>query len=102
VVGVDQGCAMCLRWGQRLQRLDRHGRLRLADAAQLPYPEALLSMHAVDGVRVWTGFRAWREVARRLPVLWPLWLVWSLPGMATVGERVYRRIAAARACTTER
>ena len=46
---------------------------------------------------VLTGFRAYRWIAWRLPATcWLGPLLW-LPGVAWVGERVYRQVAAHRA-----
>ena len=70
-------------------------------------PSACLeSMHVVraDG-RVFAGFDAVVQVAWCSPLLWPLALVGSVPGVTQVGRRVYDRIAASRPrdvpCTDE-
>jgi len=51
------------------------------------------------------GFFAFREMVWRLPLLWPLLLVFYLPLSSIVGPRIYHRIASRRfrfeRCTTE-
>ena len=46
-----------------------------------------------DGGRVYAGFEAFRYIAWRLPLLWPLapWLY--LPGVPTLGQRLYLWVA---------
>ncbi len=50
--------------------------------------------------RTITGFRAFRHIARHMPLLWPLMILCYLPGAAWIGERIYKRISLRRdACT---
>lgn len=51
-----------------------------------------------DGPRAWSGYAAYRVIAARIPVLWPLVPVMALPPVARLGERVYRRVADSRSC----
>lgn len=105
VVLYDGRCALCLRSLAILRRLDWLHRLRFADARDLPQvpqrepplkPDRLLEeMHLItpDGSRVYTGFRAFRWIAGRLPPLWPLAPLLFLPGAATLGQRLYLWVA---------
>lgn len=55
------------------------------------------TVHVVGpGDRVRTGFDAVVAVARRAPLLWPLAVVGPLPGVSTVGDLLYNRIASDR------
>ncbi len=57
-----------------------------------------------DG-RVCSGYDAVIVLARWMPLYWPIGLAGSLPGIAPIGRRIYRRIAATRprdvACTDD-
>ncbi|MGH7540224.1 MAG: DCC1-like thiol-disulfide oxidoreductase family protein, partial [Gemmatimonadota bacterium] len=46
--------------------------------------------------RVYRGFFAFRALARALPPLWPVLPLLHLPGVASLGVRVYDRVARAR------
>lgn len=61
-------------------------------------PEACSrAMHVVDGRgRVTAGFVAMRSIAGRLPLFWPIAVLASLPGVASLGRVVYNRMAATR------
>lgn len=52
-------------------------------------------MHVLtpDGTRLLSGFAALRWLAWRLPLLWPLAPFLYLPGMATLGQRLYLWVA---------
>ena len=50
-------------------------------------------LHAIVGKRRWTGLRAYRVLAVRIPILWlvvPFLYLWPI---TVIGSRIYRRIA---------
>lgn len=47
----------------------------------------------IVGERTFVGYAAYRRLARRVPALWPIWMLLSLPVIGAIGERIYRRIA---------
>jgi predicted DCC family thiol-disulfide oxidoreductase YuxK len=105
----DGNCKLCRRTIASLRTLDILGRVRyvnLFDVEALDAPvvrkmsmDALArDMYAFKGEKVWAGFAAYRAVAARIPVLWPLLpflYLWPVPLLA---ERIYRRVADHRAC----
>jgi predicted DCC family thiol-disulfide oxidoreductase YuxK len=101
----DDGCGFCagwVRWFRRLDWLDliRPVALSQLSGSRLPVGEAAAAeaLHLVTPHGIHRGFRA---VARTLELL-PLSFAWApmlrLPPVAAIGERVYRRVAARRAC----
>lgn len=105
VVLYDGACPFCRRSVRILQRLDWLNKLHLQDArdtAHLPacavplVPEKLLEqMHLVtpDRKRVYAGFRAFRWLAWRLPLAWPLAPLQYLPGVQWLGNKLYLWVA---------
>ena len=100
----DGQCRLCRRavgllrlldWRRRLACLDLHDREGLPPAAAALDPAALhRDIHAVTAAgRVHRGFAAYRAIAWRLPLLWPLAPLLHLPPVAALGSRVYRYIA---------
>jgi len=72
-------------------------RLRWIDSSTL-----LQDMHVVVGTKSWTGFSAYRILAMRIPILWPVvpfLYLWPLPMIAC---RVYRYVADSRWCNIPR
>ncbi len=107
VVLMDGQCPMCRRIGARLRALDRGGRLIIADASDAHVREhhapgldeaaALTAMHVVtSGGARYAGYDAFLQIARVVPLLWPLWLVGRLPFATPIGRLAYRYIAANR------
>ena len=105
IVLYDGQCALCQKSVSLLKKLDWLGALDYADArhpgpallGRLPVPpERLLDeMHLLPaaGGEVYHGFRAFRWMAWRLPLLWPALPLLYLPGAAAVGQRIYLWVA---------
>lgn len=106
-VVFDGGCGPCRRTASLLAAMDWAGHLRLLDLTQWDvvsarHPEldpdaCLRDMHAVDARgRVTAGYRAYQQIAWRVPLLL-LAAPWMyLPPIAAVGTRIYRRVADGR------
>jgi predicted DCC family thiol-disulfide oxidoreductase YuxK len=100
----DGDCALCRRSVAILRRLDWLGRLdyvnaRAADEPILRQPPVagaplLEEMHLLTPKGdLQRGFGAFRWMAWRLPVLWPLAPLLYVPGIPWLGRRVYLWIA---------
>jgi predicted DCC family thiol-disulfide oxidoreductase YuxK len=105
VVLYDGGCPLCCKSIGILKKLDWRGRLSYLDARNIEHlpetptplvPEQLMrEMHVVtpDRQKTFTGFRAFRWIAGRLPLLWPVWPLLFVPGTPRLGQRIYRWVA---------
>ncbi|MCE9533353.1 MAG: DUF393 domain-containing protein [Planctomycetes bacterium] len=105
VVLYDGTCPLCQKSVSILKRLDWLRRLSYHDARdtdQLPETpvkldaeKMLQEMHVLtpDRQRAYAGFRAFRWIAGRLPILWAFWPLMFVPGVPWLGNRVYRWVA---------
>ena len=105
IILYDGECPLCQRSIAVLKRLDWGRTLRFQDARktdELPeskvplQPQRLLEeMHLLtpDRKRVHAGFKAFRWIAGRIPLLWPLLPLMYLPGVPTLGQRIYLWVA---------
>jgi predicted DCC family thiol-disulfide oxidoreductase YuxK len=101
----DGACPLCRKSVDLLRRLDWLHRLSYVDARDrdhlppsdppLNSDRLLQEMHLLPprGGQVYHGFKAFRWMAWRLPPLWPLLPFLYLPGMASLGQRVYLWVA---------
>ena len=105
VVLYDAECPLCRKSVAILMRLDWLGRLSYHNARDVEHlpesparldPERLLQeMHVVtpNGPRSYAGYRAFRWMAGRLPLFWPIWPILFVPGAAWIGQRLYLWVA---------
>lgn len=105
-VYYDGWCPMCTAIALRMERLDWLGQLRfvsfrdgLSPAAQVGLSPAALAerLHVRVSGRVVAGIWAVAAIARRVPLLWPLWPFVVVSGWLGVGGWLYDWIARRRA-----
>jgi predicted DCC family thiol-disulfide oxidoreductase YuxK len=98
----DGQCAFCIRSVKLAKRLDWFHRLQPVDARTVNdrlvtiSPQRLMEeMHLITphAGRIYHGFGAFRWMAWRLPLLWPLAPFLYLPGIPTLGQKIYLWIA---------
>ena len=96
----DADCGVCSHTARALYRADVGGQLRLisiqaADLPEIPPRQRLMeTLHARDDDGRWfTGAAAGVEIARRVPMLWPLSVYARLPLAMSVLDRMYRAVA---------
>src|SRR4051794_3450832 len=104
-VFYDGACGLCRPTVAVLRRLDLRRRVEFLDvhrdwpAIHDRYPHlsreaCLTDMHAIDSTgRMFAGFDAYRALARVLPLGWVALPFLYVPGVPSVGRRVYRAIA---------
>lgn len=105
-VYYDGWCPVCTATAERLRRLDWLGRLSLqsmrapgaAESAGVPAERLAARLHVRDERTGLTleGIWAAVELARRLPLLIPLWPLLALSGWLGVGQWAYDQIASRR------
>jgi len=105
IVLYDGTCAFCRASVGLISRLDWLDRLSFQDATdRASWPKTTVSlemtqlmdqMHLItpDRARSFAGFRAFRWMAGRLPLLWPVVPFMYIPGVPQLGQRVYMLIA---------
>jgi predicted DCC family thiol-disulfide oxidoreductase YuxK len=105
IILYDGRCPLCQKSVALLRRLDWLRRLSYQDARDVEHlpatnvpldPERLLQeMHLLtpDRQRTYSGFKAFRWIAGRLPVFWLMWPLLFVPGIPWLGRRIYRWIA---------
>ena len=97
----DGDCMLCRRTVEIMRRLDLFERLAFTDFRRQPVPDLspevlARDMHVIGRGRVFRGFDAYRRIALVLPLGWLVAPFLWLPGMASLGPRVYTRVAAGR------
>jgi predicted DCC family thiol-disulfide oxidoreductase YuxK len=104
-LAFDGECRFCIRSLRIVKFFDVLERITLVDANDpatvRTYPafrgsDFSNAMYATDGCTVFVGFYAFRRAFFASPLLAPLACLWYIPGVAFVGERVYRWVAAHR------
>lgn len=106
IVIYDGNCQFCRRQVERLEYLDRGGRLAFVSLhnplvaerfPDLTHEQMMEQMYVVDQAgRRHGGAAAVRYLSRRLPLLWPLAPFLHIPGTMPLWRWGYRQIAIRR------
>lgn len=96
----DADCGVCSHTARMLVRADRRDRLRLVSiqSAHLPdmppRADLMAMLHACDENGRWfRGAAATVEIARRIPIAWPLTVYAKLPLAMPILDLMYRAFA---------
>lgn len=99
----DGQCGFCQGSMRRVQILDLFGKFKAQDLHAIDNLETLnpalnksaclTRMHYVESGRVYAGFYAFKRIAAKLPLLFPLLPLLYIPGIAYPGQAVYDWIA---------
>ncbi len=103
----DGSCGICQQTMSVLRGLDVFGRLRRRDVLAdwrgisvdhpaLSQDRCLDTMHVIASDGVYTGFEAYRRMARVLPLIWLVLPLLYLPPVPWFGRRIYARVAHSR------
>lgn len=108
VFAFDAGCGLCKQTAAALSTATLPGGVTytaaqdLAAGGGLPsgveLGELLTDIHVLSPTGRFHGFAAYRRIAWRVPFLWPFLPFLYLPPVASLGNRVYRRVADHRLC----
>lgn len=105
VVLYDGYCAFCQKVIQILKQLDWLKQLEYVsfrDTEKIPANQAQLDpmrmeeeMHLLTPSRekAYAGYRAFRWIAGRIPLLWLIWPLLFIPGATALGNKTYLWIA---------
>jgi len=96
---IDATCPYCRAFGRALEALDLGKGLKvepLQEAKDLPQEALLQELHVLEGGRAHRGYAALLALARRLPLLWPLYPLFLLGQVGGVGQRLYQTLARRR------
>ena len=99
----DGRCVICqttrrfinaLDWFERVEFLDLHHTAEVeARYPQFDHDAMMGEIYVVGDDELYRGFAGVRRMLRETPLGFPLWLIFSLPGMGWLGPRVYAWIA---------
>jgi predicted DCC family thiol-disulfide oxidoreductase YuxK len=105
----DGNCGVCKRTVAVLQTIAFPGSVAFVNALDegaiaragvraVEQRRLLSDIHVFVADDVFVGYEAYRRLAWRSPILWPLVPVLALAPVRSVGNRVYRRVADHRSC----
>ena len=96
----DNRCLFCINYKNKVDKLDKSKKLKWIGIDNFNYKKYRLKredlfkeLHLIkDGV-IYKGYYSWKQIAKSIPLLFPLYIISLIPGIDFIGDKVYNIIA---------
>lgn len=96
----DNHCLFCISYKNKIGKLDKRKKMEWVGIDKfnnkkykLRKEDLFKEMHLVYKNKVYKGYYAWKQIAKRIPLLVPLYAFSLIPGINFLGKKVYKIIA---------
>jgi predicted DCC family thiol-disulfide oxidoreductase YuxK len=100
IIAYDNACRFCTSAKVDVEKIDRKKKLNWVGIKNfdnkkynLNKKELLNEMHLIDGKNIYKGYYAWKQIAKRIPLMYPLYLISLIPGVDFIGKLIYRWVS---------
>ncbi|MEK6868802.1 MAG: DUF393 domain-containing protein [Nanoarchaeota archaeon] len=100
IVAYDNTCQFCTSAKLDMEKIDRKKRLKWIGINKFDYKkyklkkkDLLREMHLISNGKVYKGYYAWKQIAKKIPLMYPPYLISLIPGVDFIGDNVYKIIA---------
>jgi|SRR3989338_5543687 len=100
IVAYDNTCEFCTSAKLDMEMIDRKKELKWVGISNFNYKkyklkkqDLLKEMYLIDNKKVYKGYYAWKQIAKKNPLIHPMYLVSLIHGVDFVGNKMYKIIA---------
>ncbi len=100
LIVYDNRCLFCIHYKNKIERLDKKKKLKWIGIGDFNYKkyklkkeDLLKEMHLIKGGIVCKGYYSWKQIAKSIPLLFPLYIISLIPGIDFIGDKFYKIIA---------
>lgn len=100
IIIYDNRCLFCINYKNKVNKLDKNKKLKWVGIDDFDYrkyklkkEDLLKEMHLIFNGKIHKGYYAWKLIARKIPILFPLYLISLIPGIDFIGNKIYKGIA---------
>jgi len=100
IVAYDYTCQFCTSAKLDMEKIDKKKRLEWIGISNFNYKKYKLKkedlveeMHLIDNKKVYKGYYAWKQISKRIQLMYPLYLISLMPGIDFIWDRIYKIIA---------
>lgn len=96
VLIYDNKCLFCIKTKKFIERLDKNKKLEWVGIDSFGYKkyklkkeDLLKELHLVYDGKVYKGYYAFRQISKRIPLLYIFYLISLIPGVGFIGNKIY-------------
>lgn len=97
-VYFDETCDMCQKIKKCLNKIDILNACKLHDIDNID-PVYYTTLTSTRNDTIYTGFETYRQIFSNMILLYPIYIITLLPGVAYIGDRIYHRVSKSRKCS---
>jgi len=100
IIAYDNRCLFCINAKKDIDMLDKSKKLEWVGIDKFKYKkyklkkeDLLEEMYLIDNKQVYKGYYAWKQIAKKIPLMYPLYLISFIPGVDFIGNKIYKIIS---------
>jgi len=100
IIVYDNRCLFCINIKNKVDKLDKNKRLKWVGIDdfdckkyKLKKKDLLEEMYLIADEKIYKGYYSWKQIAKRIPLLFPLYILSFIPGVDFIGDKVYEFIS---------
>ncbi len=100
IIAYDNTCEFCTSAKLDIEKIDKKKKLKWVGISNFNYKkyklkknDLLKEMHLIDNAKIFKGYYAWKQIAKNIPFMYPLYFISLIPGVDFIGDKIYKLIA---------
>ena len=100
IIAYDNRCLFCINTKNKVDKLDKKKRLKWVGIDSFDYKkynlkkeDLLEEMYLIADDKIYKGYYTWKFIAKKIPLLFPLYIISFIPGVDFIGDKVYKLIS---------
>jgi len=100
IIAYDNKCQFCISAKKDIDMIDKGKKLEWVGIDKFKYKkykikkkDLLEEMYLIDNKQIYKGYYAWKQIAKKIPLMYPIHLITLIPGVDFIGDKVYRFIS---------
>jgi len=99
IIIYDDRCLFCIRTKDIIDKFDKKKRLQWKGLSNFNYEkyklkkqDLLEEMHLIENNKVYKGYYTFKQLSKRIPLFFILYVIMLIPGIDFIGNKVYQFI----------
>ena len=100
IIAYDNTCQFCIDAKLDMDKIDKKKKLKWIGIDKFNYKkykikkeELLKEMYLIDNKKVYKGYYAWKQISKRIPLMYPFYLISFIPGVDFIGDKIYKIVS---------
>jgi predicted DCC family thiol-disulfide oxidoreductase YuxK len=100
IVVYDNKCLFCINYKNKVDKLDKAKKLKWVAIDNFDYKKynlkkenLLEEMHIIFNDKVYKGYYAWKQIFKKIPLMYPMYLISLIPGVDLIWDKLYKLVS---------